>query len=437
MKNLKYLKSLFTVATLVVTPILLQAQSITNGLVGWWPFTGNAIDSVDMLNNGTVYGATLTKDRFGNDSSAYYFDGNGDYINCGTHASIRSSTHSVNFWFRYTDTTQNSFVVNCHSGVSSGEWGSNCHHTSANGWQSSVSAGANNHDIGHKSLRRLSDDQWHMYTATYDKKTNIIAMYLDGCLSGYKNISGSSGGFNSNDSCTFRSGVPWVFGASSYYFTSSSSYGPKYYKGYLDDVRIYNRPLTSLDVKGLFIERTHFQDTTFTTIYDTSYVNIYDTTFVTTYDTVEVFDTTYILVYDTTFINDTIAVYDTISAYDTTFTTVFDTTIITIYDTTYISVTDTLYINVKWSSTGTNYNRAKVYPNPTNEKITIDFGDYLKIYGHKVAINNSVGQQVYSSDVTSRLMDIDINSLGSAGTYLLIISDKNLNILSTKKIIMR
>jgi hypothetical protein len=38
----------------------------TDSLIAWWPFTGNAIDSSGNGNNGTVNGATLTTDRFGN-----------------------------------------------------------------------------------------------------------------------------------------------------------------------------------------------------------------------------------------------------------------------------------------------------------------------------------------------------------------------------------
>jgi hypothetical protein len=48
----------------------------TNGLVGWWPFNGNANDESGNGNNGTVNGATLTTDRFGNANSAYFFNGN-------------------------------------------------------------------------------------------------------------------------------------------------------------------------------------------------------------------------------------------------------------------------------------------------------------------------------------------------------------------------
>jgi len=49
----------------------------TNGLVGWWGFNGNANDESGNGNNGTVNGATLTTDRFGNPNSAYQFTVNG------------------------------------------------------------------------------------------------------------------------------------------------------------------------------------------------------------------------------------------------------------------------------------------------------------------------------------------------------------------------
>ena len=70
----------------------------TSGLVGWWPFNGNANDESGNGNNGTVNGATLTTDRFGNANSAYSFDGVNDYI------SVLSST-SLNFG------TGNSFTI--------------------------------------------------------------------------------------------------------------------------------------------------------------------------------------------------------------------------------------------------------------------------------------------------------------------------------------
>ncbi len=52
----------------------------TNGLVGWWPFNGNANDESGNWNHGTVNGASLTTDRDGKSNSAYSFDGLNDDI---------------------------------------------------------------------------------------------------------------------------------------------------------------------------------------------------------------------------------------------------------------------------------------------------------------------------------------------------------------------
>jgi hypothetical protein len=52
----------------------------SNGLVGWWPFNGNANDQSGNGNNGTVNGATLNADRFGNSNSAFSFNGSNQRI---------------------------------------------------------------------------------------------------------------------------------------------------------------------------------------------------------------------------------------------------------------------------------------------------------------------------------------------------------------------
>jgi len=53
---------------------------LTNGLVGCYPFSGNANDMSVSANHGTVSGAKLANDRFGKANSAYEFDGLNDYI---------------------------------------------------------------------------------------------------------------------------------------------------------------------------------------------------------------------------------------------------------------------------------------------------------------------------------------------------------------------
>jgi hypothetical protein len=69
----------------------------TSGLVGWWPFTGNANDSSGMGNNGTINGATLTSDRYGNANSAYNFSANGDMIGI-TSTLINPQNFTISLW---------------------------------------------------------------------------------------------------------------------------------------------------------------------------------------------------------------------------------------------------------------------------------------------------------------------------------------------------
>ena len=81
------MKNLIT-ALCLISSLYYQAQVPsyvpTNGLVGWWPFNGNANDESGNGNNGTVNGANLTADRFGNVNKAYSFDGIDDFIDLGT-----------------------------------------------------------------------------------------------------------------------------------------------------------------------------------------------------------------------------------------------------------------------------------------------------------------------------------------------------------------
>ena len=64
--------------------IIIGGTSITeilNSLVAFYPFSGNTNDFSGNNIDGISYGPILTKDRFGNPSSAYSFDGANDYIN--------------------------------------------------------------------------------------------------------------------------------------------------------------------------------------------------------------------------------------------------------------------------------------------------------------------------------------------------------------------
>ena len=72
---MRILKSVIGIAALAAMVTTATAQSwITNGLVAYYPFNGNANDESGNGNDGTNYGAALTTDRKGNPNSAYSFE---------------------------------------------------------------------------------------------------------------------------------------------------------------------------------------------------------------------------------------------------------------------------------------------------------------------------------------------------------------------------
>jgi hypothetical protein len=100
--KMKKLIVLLTTMSLMIGIAKAQVPSYvpTNGLVGWWPFNGNANDESGNGNHGTVNGATLTNDRYGSVGKAYNFNGYDNYIRVpGQSALNMLGDYSVSLWF--------------------------------------------------------------------------------------------------------------------------------------------------------------------------------------------------------------------------------------------------------------------------------------------------------------------------------------------------
>lgn len=119
--------------------------------------------------------------------------------------------------------------------------------------------------------------------------------------------------------------------------------------------------------------------------------------------------------------------YDTVTVYDT----------VMVYDTTLIAVTDTLIINSNLNLPSPNdFNTIKVYPNPANDHITIDNGNYLIMQNHSIKIENSLGQQEFYSLINQQQFYIDITGWSGSGVYYLSLLDSQNIILTTRKIVI-
>ena len=133
--------------------------------------------------------------------------------------------------------------------------------------------------------------------------------------------------------------------------------------------------------------------------------------------------------------------YDTVTVYDTITTniTIYDTitTNINVYDTVLVSVTDTLIINTSLGLPApNNSNTISVYPNPANDHITIDNGNFALMPNYSIVIENSLGQIVFSSLINQQQFYLDIMGWAGNGMYYLKLLNPQNSIVTTRKIVL-
>ncbi|MDQ6845567.1 MAG: LamG domain-containing protein [Bacteroidota bacterium] len=94
---------------LIVLSITAKAQT----LVAYYPFNGNANDASGNNNNGTVNGAILAPDRFGNPNSAYSFNGTSDFIQIANSTSLQlGSSYTISAWVNHNGFYNGNYQAN-------------------------------------------------------------------------------------------------------------------------------------------------------------------------------------------------------------------------------------------------------------------------------------------------------------------------------------
>lgn len=105
-----------------------------------------------------------------------------------------------------------------------------------------------------------------------------------------------------------------------------------------------------------------------------------------------------------------------------------------------ITVTDTLIINT--NITGftplTFQNSIKIFPNPTSDQITIDFGtNYSTMNGYTLKITNTSGQTVYTTSINTRQTTVNLSTFTGSGIYFVHLIDASRNTIDIRKIVLR
>jgi len=218
--------------------------SLTNGLVGYWPFCGNANDASGNGNNGTVNGPTLTADRFGAANNAYSFDGVNDFIQVNNNPNfsfLLNSSFTSNLWYQISNLPNSTKRL-----ISQGD-GDAQHQNRF--WSSYINQNqVFNHFRGNVESNQITNNvalpvpnNWVMLTMVRDFNNNL-KMYINGILVDTDaDIAGIANAFTQPRPI--------------YFATITDAYNGSltdFFNGKLDDIGIWNRSLTQQEVTQLY-----------------------------------------------------------------------------------------------------------------------------------------------------------------------------------------
>lgn len=221
-----------------------------SSLVAEWTFdnstnVGKATVGSDLISVGNAaYTAS------GKSNGVLLLDGNGDYLHLDASNSVPTgiptgnSSFTITAWINTTNTMSGNGIVG---------WGNYGTDGQANAFRTTKTGGAaeesedglvdyswgSGYDV--VGLGTVCDGQWHLVAITYDSTTATKQLYLDGTALGsamsvpdlaVANINFSVGATNISNAC---------------------GYGVEYFKGLLDDVRIYDTALSSNEIAAMAV----------------------------------------------------------------------------------------------------------------------------------------------------------------------------------------
>ncbi|MFN4952067.1 MAG: LamG-like jellyroll fold domain-containing protein, partial [Flavobacteriales bacterium] len=208
----------------------------TNGLVGWWPFTGNANDLSVNGNNGTVNGATLTTDRFGSPNCAYIFNGNSNIVVPYNQNQTIIGAGTWSLWVNaslFPNNGNQSHLISKYNSITNlREF---VMEFDASTIKHNINDGTNWHTVSNGTSTQIN--QWVNVIAVYDKLiTPSLKLYVNGALINTSNT------FNGN---LINNNLPIVF-------SNLTGVGVVPFQGKLDDIGIWNRALSQQEITALY-----------------------------------------------------------------------------------------------------------------------------------------------------------------------------------------
>jgi len=205
----------------------------TDGLIADYPLNGNANDTSGNGFNGTIYGGTFTSDRFGNANKAYSFNSN-SYTQLGSNnLPSGNQPRTVSFWYNTssTPTPQNdAYSEWCLFNYGSRNQNQTFTIFVYSDNDSTYAIRFDYYGSAFTGSQTLSINKWYNIAVSYDGTT--VSIFINGNLYSSANVNLDTGSGFTTIGCWYPS-IGWPF----------------YATGYIDDIEIYNRALSNLEIK--------------------------------------------------------------------------------------------------------------------------------------------------------------------------------------------
>jgi hypothetical protein len=239
------MKKIFFTLLLFIVNVGFAQVNLTQGLMAYYPFAGDATDASGNNNNPIFNNATLTADRFGNANSAYHFNGINNYIDIPNNPSINFGQKiSLCVWVRptgfYYGTCHGNMIISkgdfSDPGYYNLEYDDNLYTNSnnCNGGLPDTLHEAFGGTLAPEATPYIIPGQW--YSVVYTNDGDTAKVYIN-CQLRVAYPSSAT---------TFANAFDLFFGENS---NNNTNY-PYWFNGDLDEVRIYNRAIDQDEVSS-------------------------------------------------------------------------------------------------------------------------------------------------------------------------------------------
>lgn len=214
----------------------------TTGLVAFYAFNGNANDLSGRGNNGTIFGGpTFQNDRLGQANQAILLDGSDDYISIPRNSSLEpTNALTINAWItptRMSNVGWRNLIVKPTTPAVDPYVSYSIQTSSAapinNKWQFNLSNGTAGSLKPLLAKEAFPNNDTLMLTAVLSQ--GVMKLYINGKLDTTRTFTGNIG-----------------YSAQNLLIGYGMTGANEYYKGAIDEIAIWNKPLTENQIQAIY-----------------------------------------------------------------------------------------------------------------------------------------------------------------------------------------